>query len=90
MRARRRDLLCKRWIGMAAEQARDEGKRIGGDIVVRAAGILGRHAFAAVALVEVAAAGDELEVLNERAVVRFAGALVARWPRAALQAITWL
>ena len=83
-------MLFERRIRLAVEGARDEGERVGDDIVVRAGGILGRHPFAAVRLVEVAAVGDELVVLNECAVVFFSWAVVAGWSRAGLQAVAWL
>src|SRR6187431_2087898 len=74
----RRALLFERCIWLAVEVARHEGVLVGDDVVVRAVGVLGRDAFAAVGFVEVAAALFEFVVLYECAVVLATRALVAR------------
>ena len=62
----------------AAKVARDEGEILREHIVVGAFGKLRRHAGAATALIEIAAAGNEFEVLFKYAVLRAPRLIIGR------------
>src|SRR5262245_62111857 len=71
-RQRRRDAgrraVAEAGVGNAAKLPRDVRKFVCEDVVVSAAGEFGCGAGAAVALIEIATAGDEFKIFNERAV----------------------
>src|SRR5688572_12168119 len=82
--------LHKALVRLAVKAPRDLREGLGQHVVIRPIRKLGRHAFAAVAFVEIAGAFDEFPVRGERAVVLAIRRVVATGALALLQAVARL